>query len=162
MDGESVVNDDRLKIVEEPIIVEDVIQKVAHPNAGAITTFIGTVRELTHQKRTVYLKYEAYESMAVKQLSVIDEEIHKRWPEARVAIMHRIGELQIMDVAVVIAVATPHRAASFEACRHAIERIKEIVPIWKKEHWDSGESWIGDQKEKIPYLEGHPGEEMLE
>lgn len=150
---------DRFNIVEEPINVGEVIQKVVHPNAGAITTFIGTVREMTHEKRTVYLKYEAYIPMAVKQFAVIEEEIHSRWPGTLVAITHRIGELQITDVAVAIAVSTPHRAASFEACRHAIERIKEIVPIWKKEHWDNGESWMGDQKENVA---GRPRKEMLE
>jgi molybdopterin synthase catalytic subunit len=156
------VSENCFEIVEDPIKVEDVIQKVVHKNAGAITTFIGTVREMTYDKRTVYLKYEAYVPMAIKQLKVIEEEIHNRWPGTLVAITHRIGELQITDVAVVIAVSTPHRAASFEACRHAIERIKEIVPIWKKEHWDNGESWIGDQKETVAYKEGHPHKEAVE
>lgn len=144
------------EIVQDPINIQSVVDRVTDRNAGAITTFIGTVREMTKGKRTVYLKYEAYESMAVKQLERIGHEIQEKWPGTRVAISHRIGELQISDIAVVIAVSSPHRAASFEGSRYAIERIKEIVPIWKKEHWDTGESWMGDQKETVSYEEGRP------
>jgi len=162
MDGGGSLSERRFEIVENPINIEQVINKVVHPNAGAINTFIGTVREMTNDKRTVYLKYEAYVPMALKQLQIIEEEIHRRWPDARVAITHRIGELKISDTAVVIAVSTPHRASSFEACRYAIERIKEIVPIWKKEHWDNGESWVGDQKEQAAYIKGHPEKEYAE
>lgn len=147
------------KIIEEPVDIQEVIQHVTDRKAGAITTFIGTVRELTNEKRTVYLKYEAYIPMAVKQLERIGEEINEKWPDTIVAIIHRIGELQISDVAVAIAVSSPHRTASFEASRYAIERIKEIVPIWKKEHWDNGEAWIGNQKETIPY-ESSTGKEI--
>ncbi|MGV3488060.1 MAG: molybdenum cofactor biosynthesis protein MoaE [Tuberibacillus sp.] len=154
------MNKARFEIVDHPINIEKVIQKVVHPNAGAVNSFIGTVREMTKDKRTVYLKYEAYVPMALKQFQTIEEEVLKRWPDARIAITHRIGELKISETAVVIAVSTPHRAASFEACRYAIERLKEIVPIWKKEHWSNGESWIGDQKEKVPYDEGKPKKEL--
>ncbi|MEX2104099.1 MAG: molybdenum cofactor biosynthesis protein MoaE, partial [Bacilli bacterium] len=127
-----------------------------HPHAGAINTFIGTVRELTKGKRTLYLEYEAYESMAEKKLRQIGKEIAEQWPDTRVAITHRVGRLEITDVAVVIAVSTPHRTDSYEASRYAIERIKEIVPIWKKEHWEDGDSWIGNQKETVSYPLGRP------
>ncbi|WEG11936.1 molybdenum cofactor biosynthesis protein MoaE [Pullulanibacillus sp. KACC 23026] len=147
------------EIIEGPIDVQAVIDQVADRNAGAINTFIGTVREMTHDKRTVYLKYEAYVPMAVKQLERIGYEIQEKWDGTRVAITHRIGELQISDIAVVIAVSSPHRAAAFEACRYAIERIKEIVPIWKKEHWDNGVAWIGNQKETMSYENGVPRKE---
>ncbi|WP_017726801.1 molybdenum cofactor biosynthesis protein MoaE [Halalkalibacterium ligniniphilum] len=144
------------EITSEPISIEGIVEKVVHPHAGAINTFIGTVRELTKGKRTLYLAYEAYEPMAVKKLAQIGDEIKKKWPEARVAITHRIGHLDISDIAVVIAVSTPHRADSYEASRYAIERIKEIVPIWKKEHWEDGETWVGDQLEQTRYPEGRP------
>ncbi|NEU30872.1 molybdenum cofactor biosynthesis protein MoaE [bacterium LRH843] len=144
------------EITVEAISIESVIEKVVHPHAGAINTFIGTVRELTHGKKTLYLTYEAYEKMAVKQLARIGEEIDQKWSNARVAITHRIGRLDISDIAVVIAVSTPHRADSYEASRYAIERIKEIVPIWKKEHWEDGEFWVGDQKETTFYKTGYP------
>lgn len=148
-------------ITNEVISIQEVVDKVVHPNAGAINTFIGTVRELTKGKKTVYLKYDAYASMAEKKLAQIGDEIQERWPNTLVAITHRIGRLDITDIAVVIAVSTPHRADSYDASRYAIERIKEIVPIWKKEHWEDGEEWIGDQLEKTPYPTGKPEEEHL-
>ncbi|WP_221563800.1 molybdenum cofactor biosynthesis protein MoaE [Alkalihalobacillus sp. TS-13] len=149
-------------ITKEPLDVNVVVEKVVHPHAGAINTFIGTVRELTNERRTLFLEYDAYIPMAEKKLAQIGSEINSRWNEARVAIGHRIGRLDISDIAVVIAVSTPHRADSYEASRYAIERIKEIVPIWKKEHWEDGEKWIGDQLEKTEYPSGKPGKENLD
>lgn len=146
------------EISKEKIDVQSIIDKVVQRDAGAITTFIGTVRELTKGKKTLYLIYEAYESMAVKKLEQIGAEISERWNGAQVAITHRVGRLEITDVAVVIAVSTPHRADSYEANRYAIERIKEIVPIWKKEHWEDGEKWIGNQLETVAYPTGQPQE----
>lgn len=144
------------KISSEEIPVNDVITSVIHPEAGAINTFIGTVREFTGNKQTVSLEYEAYKSMAEKQLRRIGSEIKSRWPNVKSSIVHRTGKLAISDIAVVIAVASPHRAESYEASRYAIERIKEIVPIWKKEYWVDGEEWIGDQLQTIPYPKGRP------
>jgi molybdopterin synthase catalytic subunit len=143
-------------ITKEPINNQQVIDKVIHHNAGAISVFIGTVREMTGKKQTRYLEYEAYVPMAEKQLERVGKEITERWPDAISAITHRIGSLQISDVAVVIAVSTPHRNDAFEASRYAIERIKEIVPIWKKEHYTDGEEWIGNQKGTESYPSGHP------
>ncbi len=146
------------EISKEPINIQTVIDKVVQREAGAITTFIGTVRELTHGKKTLFLIYEAYEAMAVKKLEQIGREIEERWQGSKVAITHRVGRLDITDVAVVIAVSTPHRADAYEANRYAIERIKEIVPIWKKEHWKDGEEWVGNQLETIAYPKGKPEE----
>ncbi|ASS92435.1 MAG: molybdenum cofactor biosynthesis protein MoaE [Bacillaceae bacterium] len=146
------------QIVKEPIDVSRVIEAVVDRNAGAIVTFIGTVRELTKGKKTLYLEYEAYESMAQKKLEQIGAEIKQQFPNAKVAIVHRIGRLEITDAAVVIAVSTPHRADAYEANRYAIERIKEMVPIWKKEHWEDGSLWIGNQQETISYEKGIPKE----
>ncbi|TLS37840.1 molybdenum cofactor biosynthesis protein MoaE [Pseudalkalibacillus caeni] len=148
-------------ITRDPISIEKTVKQVVNRNAGAINTFIGTVREFTKGKQTLYLEYDAYIPMAEKKLEQIGEEIKGKWPGTEVAIIHRIGRLAISDIAVVIAVATPHRAASYEASRYAIERIKEIVPIWKKEHWEDGEEWIGDQLEKTAYPTGKPEEEHL-
>jgi len=145
------VNNDLFSIINTPIVVEKVTQRVQSVNAGAITVFIGTVRELTNGKRTLYLEYQAYESMAVKKLTEIGEEIKAKWPGTLVAITHRIGRLEISDVAVVIAVSSPHRKEAYEANEYAIERIKEMVPIWKKEFWEDGTKWIGDQLQKISY-----------
>jgi molybdopterin synthase catalytic subunit len=143
-------------ITEEKIDVQSLIDLVTHPNAGALCTFIGTVRELTKGKKTLYLEYQAYAEMAEKKLRQIGEEIQEKYSQALVAIVHRVGRLEISDIAVAIAVSTPHRADAFEASRYAIERIKEMVPIWKKENWESGESWIGDQKEQNAYPLGKP------
>ncbi|QHA91546.1 molybdenum cofactor biosynthesis protein MoaE [Bacillus sp. N1-1] len=147
------------KITSEEIDVNQVITSVIRPEAGAINTFIGTVREFTGEKQTVSLQYEAYPSMAEKQLKRIGIEIREQWPDVQTSIVHRIGKLAISDVAVVIAVASPHRAESYDASRYAIERIKEIVPIWKKEYWTDGEEWIGDQLENTAYKNGAPKEE---
>ena len=149
------------EISQEPINTQSVIDKVVQREAGAITTFIGTVRELTHGKKTLYLVYESYEPMAVKKLEQIGQEIEEKWSGSKVAITHRVGKLDITDIAVVIAVSTPHRADSYEANRYAIERIKQIVPIWKKEHWEDGQEWIGDQLEKVAYSTGKPEESDL-
>lgn len=138
-------------LTDKPINIDDCIQKVIRPEAGAISTFIGIAREFTRGKRTLHLEYDAYVPMAEKQLEKIGNEIKEQWPGAQVAIAHRIGRLEISETAVAIAVSTPHRDAAFKASRYAIERIKEIVPIWKKEFWEDGSKWIGDQKETISY-----------
>jgi molybdopterin synthase catalytic subunit len=98
--------------------------------------------------------------MAVKMLSQIGDEIQEKWPDALTAITHRIGKLDITEVAVVIAVSSPHRKTAYEANEYAIERIKQIVPIWKKEFWEDGTKWIGDQLETKEYPEGKPMKEM--
>lgn len=146
----------RFEIVEEPIQIEQVQQKVLHRNAGATTLFIGTVREMTKDKKTLHLEYEAYKPMAIRMFEKIAEEIHTQWPDTQLAITHRIGTLQISDIAVVIAVSSPHRKSAYAANEYAIERIKQIVPIWKKEFWSDGTAWIGDQLQNIPYPQGTP------
>ncbi|MBS4195929.1 molybdenum cofactor biosynthesis protein MoaE [Lederbergia citri] len=145
-------------ITRDPIKIEEIYEKVVRREAGAVTTFIGTVRELTHGRKTLYLEYEAYEAMALKKLEQIVAEMKERWPEVEAAISHRIGRLEISDIAVAIAVSSPHRPEAYEANRYAIERIKEIVPIWKKEHWEDGEQWIGNQQGTKEYVGGKPEE----
>lgn len=150
------MTDDYFDIIDTPIDTQSLIDKVTKREAGAITTFIGTVREWTEGKKTLSLEYQAYKPMAIQKLREIGEEIQSKWPKTEVAITHRIGHLGITDIAVVIAVSSPHRKAAYEANEYAIERIKQIVPIWKKEHWEDGETWIGDQLETIPYPSGKP------
>ena len=139
------------EITHDPIDTDAVIEKVIRRNAGAVSVFVGTVRELTHGKKTLYLTYEAYEEMAVKQLAAIADEVTNKWGDVVVAITHRIGKLDISDKAVVIAVSTPHRKAAYAANAYIMERIKEVVPIWKKEHWEDGSFWVGDQQENTSY-----------
>ncbi|ENQ3080392.1 molybdenum cofactor biosynthesis protein MoaE [Bacillus cereus] len=150
------------EVVDTPISIEEVSQKVIRRECGAVTTFIGTVREFTKGRRTLYLEYAAYRSMAEKMLAKIGEETKEKWPGTHVAISHRIGTLQISDIAVVVAVSTPHRKAAYEANEYIMERIKQIVPIWKKEFWEDGEKWIGDQLEQTSYPNGEPGKENVE
>ncbi len=135
----------RFSITDQPLSADALIKLVSNPHAGAILTFVGTVREFTRGQRTVSLTYEAYAPMAIEKMKQIDREIQERWPGTQVAMQHRVGHLDIEDIAVVIAVATPHRNESFEAGRYAIERLKQIVPIWKKENWEDGSEWKGHQ-----------------
>jgi molybdopterin synthase catalytic subunit len=138
--------EERFLITEQPLSADKLVSLVSHPGAGAVLTFVGTVREFTRGQRTVSLAYEAYAPMAVEKMKQIAAEMEERWPGVQVAMHHRIGELAIEEIAVIIAVATPHRNESFEAGRYAIERLKQIVPIWKKEIWEDGSEWKGHQQ----------------
>lgn len=132
-------------ITDQPIQVEEVMSKVITPACGATLLFVGTTREFTDGQRTVFLEYEAYIPMAIKTMQQIGEEISERWTDADVAITHRIGQVGLAEISVVIAVATARRADCYEASRYAIERLKQIVPIWKKEIWEDGSEWKGHQ-----------------
>ncbi len=145
VDGAEAGGQPLFEVTAAPLSADEVAARVTNPYSGATLVFVGTVREWTRGRRTVHLEYEAYAEMAVAQMEQIGQEIAERWPGARVAIVHRVGKLEIGEASVVIAVATPHRADAFEACRHAIERLKQIVPIWKKEVWEDGEAWVGSQ-----------------
>jgi len=128
--------------VLDPRQVEDL---VADDASGALVTFAGTVRDNARGKRVTALDYEAYPPAAEKMLEQIGDEIFERWGIRTVAIVHRYGLLQVGETSVVIAVSSAHRDAAFEACRHAIERIKVLVPIWKREIYDDGAVWIGSE-----------------
>jgi molybdopterin synthase catalytic subunit len=127
---------------DKPLDAQQAIATVNHDSAGAVDVFIGTVRNKTRDRPVVCLDYEAYDSMAVAQMRKLAEETAHQWPVAGIAIHHRKGVLQIGDVAVVIAVATPHRQDAFEACKYTIDTLKERVPIWKKEIFEDGEVWV--------------------
>ncbi|MEM6631327.1 MAG: molybdenum cofactor biosynthesis protein MoaE [Bacteroidota bacterium] len=118
------------------------IAAVTSPNCGAIDVFIGTVRNQTKEKPVLRLEFEAYEEMALKEMKKIIEKTRKQWPVQHMAMVHRTGILGIGEIAVIIAVSTPHRAASFAACQYAIDTLKETVPIWKKEIFEDGEVWV--------------------
>jgi molybdopterin synthase catalytic subunit len=121
---------------------EKVVNAACDLEAGAVCTFIGTVRSKTSDKKVVRLEYECYESMAISEINKIIEKAKGRWPILKVAISHRMGTLQIGDEAVVLAVSTPHRNESFEACQFIIDTLKQTVPIWKKEVFEGGEEWV--------------------
>ncbi len=133
------------EIVAHTIDVAAVTAAVAGPATGATVTFIGTTRDHNDGRSVTQLEYEAYPEMAIAEMRKIGETAQQRWPVARIAIVHRIGVVPIGEASVVIAVSAGHRRAAFEACHFAIDRLKEIVPIWKKEHFEGGEIWIGAQ-----------------
>jgi len=136
------------EIVSSPIDAAAVTAAVADPATGATCTFIGTTRDHNDGRRVTGLEYEAYPEMALAEMRKIGDEARRRWPIAGVAIVHRIGVVPIGEASVVIAVSSAHRVAAFEACHFAIDRLKEVVPIWKKEHFAGGEVWIGSQRGK--------------
>ena len=127
---------------DEPLDVTAVIAAVAGPAHGAVTTFIGNVRETNAGRDVRWLDYEAFAPLAVKSFARIAEEAKAQWPDTVVAIHHRTGRVEIGEASVVIAAASPHRADAFAAARYAIERIKQIAPIWKHEHFEGGDVWI--------------------
>jgi molybdopterin synthase catalytic subunit len=118
-------------------------ERVRSNTAGAVVTFLGTVREFTDSRQTASLDYEAYPEMAERTMREIEAEARSRWTIIEATIVHRVGRLELGDVSVAIAVSCPHRAEAFEACRYLIDRIKEVVPIWKCENWSNGErEWV--------------------
>lgn len=131
-----------IHLTEEPLDIAHIIALVNSDQAGAVDIFIGTVRNKTQDRKVVRLEYEAYDSMAIREMEKVAAQVKERWPVAKIAIHHRKGILHIGDVAVVIAVSTPHRHEAFEACRYAIDTLKETVPIWKKEIFEDGEVWV--------------------
>jgi len=136
------MSDQLFEITTAPISVDEVSRRVSSPAAGAIVSFAGIVRDTNAGRRVRYLEYEAYPEMAEPMLAQIAEEIKARWPVEKVAIVHRVGRQKIGETSVVVAIASAHRQGAFEAGRYAIDRLKEIVPIWKKEFFEGGEVWI--------------------
>ena len=131
-----------IEITRERLDPEAITSQVRCPSNGAVLTFLGTTRAQTGDRTVHHLEYEAYEPMARDKLAEIAAEIRNRWDVEDVAIAHRLGRLEIEDISLVVAVASPHRKDAFEACQYSVDRIKEVVPIWKKEYFDGGEVWV--------------------
>ncbi len=135
------------RLTRDPIDYPALTEAVRSPHCGAVALFLGTVRDLTGDQVTAFLDYDAYPPMAEKKLAEIEAEVRRRWPVGEVAMVHRLGRLAVGEVSVAVAVSCPHRAQAFEACRYAIDALKELVPIWKKENAPGGGGeWV------------HPGE----
>ena len=130
---------------ERPLDEAEAVARVKGPGMGGIVTFVGAVRDHARGRSIRHLEYETYPEMAVREMEKISDEAARRWPDTRVAIGHRSGHLEVGEIAVVIAAASPHRAEAFDACRFAIDTLKETVPIWKKEVASDGESWVDDR-----------------
>jgi molybdopterin synthase catalytic subunit len=132
-----------VRLMRERIDHAALTDAVRRPGCGAVVTFLGTVRDLTGEQVTVFLDYEAYAPMAEKKLAEIEAEVRRRWPVGGVALVHRLGRMGVGEVSVAVAVSCPHRAEAFAAARFAIDAVKELVPIWKKENAPDGTgAWV--------------------
>jgi len=132
-----------IQLTNNPIDYAALTESVRSSAAGAVVLFLGTVREMTEGRRTIALDYEAFPQMAEAKLEELLVEAGNKWPIVNAAIAHRLGRLELGDVSVAVAVSTPHRAQAFEAGKYLIDRLKEVVPIWKKENWADGTTeWV--------------------
>jgi molybdopterin synthase catalytic subunit len=136
------VEDSLFRLIREPINIQDIIESIQRPEDGAVVVFDGVVRNNSKDKAVRFLEYEAYEAMALKKLEEIGLRAKREFEIRDIAIVHRLGHLEVGECSIVIAVASAHRGPAFDACRFAIDTIKKIVPIWKKEFYEDGEVWI--------------------
>ena len=132
----------RVAITTAPLELSALTAELAAAGDGAVASFAGLVRDHNQGRQVLFLEYEAYEPLAIKAMERIVEEAASAWPSTRLALQHRIGRLEIGEASIIIAAASPHRADAFAACRYAIERVKQIVPIWKREHFEGGDVWL--------------------
>jgi molybdopterin synthase catalytic subunit len=131
------------RLTRDVIDYTTLTESARSPRCGAVVLFLGTVRDLTGEQVTVFLDYDAYAPMAEKKLEEIELEVRRRWPVGEIAMIHRLGRLDVGEVSVAVAVSCPHRVEAFEACRYAIDTLKELVPIWKKENAPDGTGeWV--------------------
>jgi molybdopterin synthase catalytic subunit len=147
-DGDEValippVSGGSFRLVDGPLDVAAVLREVEDPEAGALASFVGTVRRSSRGRDVEHLEYEAYEEMAEPMLAHLGDELTERHGLSAIAVHHRVGRVEIGEASVVIAVSAPHRAAALDACREAIETLKATIPLWKKEVYADGEEWIG-------------------
>ena len=132
-----------VRLTHDPIDPGALLETVRSPHCGAVALFLGTVRDLTGEQVTVFLDYEAYPPMAEKKMAEIEVEARRRWEVGEVGLVHRLGRLSVGEVSVAVAVSAPHRSAAFDACRYAIDALKELVPIWKRENAPDGSgTWV--------------------
>jgi molybdopterin synthase catalytic subunit len=144
------LHEDIYQLVREPIDMVALARHVRAPEDGATVTFDGFVRNHSHNRPTLYLDYEAYESMAVAKMREIGAQLHEKFAIHRVAMVHRLGRLEIGETSVFIAVSAPHRGTAFDACRFAIDTLKRTVPIWKKEYFEDGPVWADGELPSVP------------
>ena len=139
-----------IHITSDPLEPNSVTEIVRNNSNGAVITFLGTTRDSTDGKNVNYLEYEAYQPMAQNKIQQIFDEVKERWEIEDLAISHRLGKVEIGEISMVVAISSPHRKQAFEAGQYSIDRIKEIVPIWKKEFFDNGEEWVGSETQAKP------------
>jgi molybdopterin synthase catalytic subunit len=132
-----------IELVREKIDPQRVLDAVSTTAAGAVVLFLGTTREWTHGRRTLWLDYDCYPELAQRKLEELEAEARQRWPVLECRIVHRLGRVDLAEASVAVAVSSPHRRAAFEAGQWLIDTLKEVVPIWKQEHWEDGSAeWI--------------------
>jgi molybdopterin synthase catalytic subunit len=136
------VADDMVAITQSELDIKLITEEVYNDQSGAVSVFVGNVRNATNGRNVLRLEFETYEKMALLEMRKIVDKAKEKWPITAASIVHRIGNLAIGDTAVIIAVATPHRADSFAACQYMIDTLKQTVPIWKKEIFEDGEIWV--------------------
>ena len=139
-----------IHITSDPLEPNSVTEIVRKNSNGAVITFLGTTRDSTDGKNVNYLEYEAYQPMAQNMIQQIFDEVKERWEIEDLAISHRLGKVEIGEISMVVAISSPHRKQAFEAGQYSIDRIKEIVPVWKKEFFDNGEEWVGSETQAKP------------
>jgi len=140
--GGEAASRDIFEIIREPIDIAGLRARLLEGDSGAVVIFDGVARNNTKGRRTLYLEYEGYEPMALRTMEQIGSEVHERWPINRVGIIHRLGRIDITESSVLIVVTSARRKIAFEACHYAIDRLKRIVPIWKKEYFEDGAVWV--------------------
>ena len=131
-----------IEITHEPLDPEAITARVRSGSNGAVVTFLGTTRDTNEDRSVLHLEYEAYRPMADNKLAEVADEMRRQWDVKDVAIVHRLGRLEIGEISLIVAVASPHRKEAFAACQYSVDRIKQTVPIWKKEFFEGGEVWI--------------------
>jgi molybdopterin synthase catalytic subunit len=137
---------DIFEITRDSIDIAKLRERLLEGDSGAVVVFDGVARNNTKGRPTLYLEYEGYEPMALRTMEQIGREVHERWPINRIGIMHRLGRIQTTQSSVVIIVTSAHRKIAFEACHYAIDRLKKIVPVWKKEYFEDGEVWVENEE----------------
>ena len=141
-----------IHITSEPLNPEAITNTVRKNSNGAVLTFLGITRNFSEGRNVLYLEYEAYQPMAQNMLLQIKSEVNAHWNIEDMAIAHRIGHLDVGDISLIVAIGSPHRKEALEASEYAIDRIKQIVPIWKKEVFEGGEEWLGDEDKRKEFL----------
>jgi molybdopterin synthase catalytic subunit len=138
------------EITREPLDPAPLVESVRRDESGAVTLFYGVVRNENMGRNVRYLQYDAYPEMAIKKMKEVADEVRAKFPVTGIGILHRIGRLEIGETSLLVAVSSGHRTEAFEACHYAVDRIKQIVPVWKKEVWEDGEEWIEGHVPEVP------------
>jgi molybdopterin synthase catalytic subunit len=142
------------QITSDPLDPQPLVEAVRRDDCGAVTLFYGVVRNENMGRNVQYLEYDAYPEMAIKKMREVADEVRAKFAIAEIGVLHRIGRLEIGETSLLVAVSSGHRTEAFEACHYAVDRIKQIVPIWKKEVWEDGEEWIEGHMPDLPGAAG--------